>query len=56
MHPVSSGESLLKLRVAEQLPEPNEDLGYAESLMETAGGFRSAIVVRNRGPFRGELL
>ena len=39
-----------------KLPEPNEDLAYAKSLMETARGFRSAIFVRNSGPFRGELL
>jgi hypothetical protein len=54
MHKASRDADVVFLGL--RVPEPEEDLAYAESLMETARGFRSAIFVRNSGPFRGKLL
>jgi hypothetical protein len=38
------------------IPPPEQDIAYADGLLQTARGFRSTIFVRNSGPFRGQLL
>ncbi len=38
------------------IPEPGQELAYAERLVVLSEGFHAAIFVRNNGPFAGELI
>ena len=54
MHVASRDADLVFLGL--MLPEPNQDAAYAERLEALAVGFRNTVLVRNAGPFQGELL
>lgn len=38
------------------IPEPGEEMAYAERIQDLAVGFSAAVFVYNGGPFRGQLL
>jgi amino acid transporter len=54
MHVASRDADLVFLGL--MLPGPDQDAAYAERLETLAVGFRNTVLVRNAGPFQGELI
>ncbi len=54
IHTQSADATLVFMGVA--LPEPGDEKDYADELLELLAGLPTTILVRNAGPFRGQLV